>query len=288
MDFVTATAAVCIVSLALNFKKTTSASAMGLALLGLISFSDFTSQTVRFFVEMENTFGAVARIRDFARMTPKEEDEEKCEDVPDQWPLSGRVDLNCVSAMYNGKTSVLLALLHLLEYTGSIHIDGRELRTIPRNLLRNRITTITQSGVEFGTSVRFNMDPLEFSSRPGNFPTDDTLAGILRRVGLWDHVLRHGGLGAEMRAMKFSVGQKQLFQLARAMLHRQITRSKLVLIDEGTASMDEDTEGRMFHLMREAFAGCTKIIISHREAVLADADLVLSLSDGRGEVYRPQ
>ncbi|KAM3534221.1 hypothetical protein MY4038_002461 [Beauveria bassiana] len=319
MDFVTATAAVCIVSLALNFKKTTSASAMGLALLGLISFSDFTSQTVRFFVEMENTFGAVARIRDFARMTPKEEDEEKCEDVPDQWPLSGRVDLNCVSAMYkadtekphvalenitvtiqpgqtvgligrtgSGKTSVLLALLHLLEYTGSIHIDGRELRTIPRNLLRNRITTITQSGVEFGTSVRFNMDPLEFSSRPGNFPTDDTLAGILRRVGLWDHVLRHGGLGAEMRAMKFSVGQKQLFQLARAMLHRQITRSKLVLIDEGTASMDEDTEGRMFHLMREAFAGCTKIIISHREAVLADADLVLSLSDGRGEVYRPQ
>ncbi|KAH8715994.1 ABC transporter atnG [Beauveria bassiana] len=319
MDFVTATAAVCIVSLALNFKKTTSASAMGLALLGLISFSDFTSQTVRFFVEMENTFGAVARIRDFARMTPKEEDEEKCEDVPDQWPLSGRVDLDCVSAMYkadtekphvalenitvtiqpgqtvglvgrtgSGKTSLMLALLHLLEYTGSIHIDGRELRTIPRNLLRNRITTITQSGVEFGASVRFNMDPLEFSSRPGNFPTDDTLAGILRRVGLWDHVLRHGGLGAEMRAMKFSVGQKQLFQLARAMLHRQITRSKLVLIDEGTASMDEDTEGRMFHLMREAFAGCTKIIISHREAVLADADLVLSLDDGRGEVYRPQ
>ncbi|KAM3453841.1 hypothetical protein MY3296_003502, partial [Beauveria thailandica] len=286
MDFVTATAAVCIVSLALNFKKTTSASAMGLALLGLISFSDFTSQTVRFFVEMENTFGAVARIRDFARMTPKEEDEEKCEDVPDQWPLSGRVDLNGVSAMYkagtekphvalenitvaiqpgqtvgligrtgSGKTSLLLALLHLLEYTGSIQIDGRELRTIPRNLLRNRITTITQSGVEFGASVRFNMDPLEFSSRPGNFPTDDTLAGILRRVGLWDHVVRHGGLGAEMRAMKFSVGQKQLFQLARAMLHRQITRSRLVLIDEGTASMDEDTEGRMFHLMREAFAG---------------------------------
>ncbi|KAM3519750.1 hypothetical protein NHJ13051_007282 [Beauveria bassiana] len=104
MDFVTATAAVCIVSLALNFKKTTSASAMGLALLGLISFSDFTSQTVRFFVEMENTFGAVARIRDFARMTPKEEDEEKCEDVPDQWPLSGRVDLKCVSAMYKYDT----------------------------------------------------------------------------------------------------------------------------------------------------------------------------------------
>ncbi|KAJ3498540.1 hypothetical protein NLG97_g1033 [Lecanicillium saksenae] len=307
MDFATATAAVSVVSLALNFKKSTSATAMGLALLGLISFSDFTSQTIRFFVNMENTFGAVSRIRDFAKHTPIELDED-CEDVPGQWPVSGKLDLRSVSAVYNvgvrahtekphialenvtmsiepgqtvglvgrtgsGKTSVLLALLHLLEYTGSIYIDGRELRTVPRELLRNRITTITQSGVQLRASVRFNMDPLEFGSRPGNYPNDDTLAGILRRVGLWDHILRHGGLDAEMRAMKFSVGQAQLFQLARAILHRQITRSKLVLIDEGTASLDAETETRMLNLMREAFAGCTKMVISHRDTVLTDADV---------------
>lgn len=100
MDLITAAAAVCVVSLAVNFKKSTSATAMGLALLGLISFSDFTSQTIRFFVAMENTFGAVSRIRDFARMTPKENDDGVEEDFPDQWPLSGRLDLNCVSAMY--------------------------------------------------------------------------------------------------------------------------------------------------------------------------------------------
>lgn len=100
MDFVTAAAAVCVVSLALNFKKSTSDTAMGLALLGLISFSDFTSQTIRFFVHMENTFGAVARIRDFARTTPVEADSEDSDDVPDQWPLAGRLDLNCVSAVY--------------------------------------------------------------------------------------------------------------------------------------------------------------------------------------------
>lgn len=175
-----------------------------------------------------------------------------------------------------------------MEYTGSIYIDGRELRSIPRNLLRNRITTITQGGIQLRASVRFNLDPLEFSSRPGNFPSNDTLAGILRRVGLWDHVLRHGGLDVDMRAMKFSVGQKQLFQLARAILHRQVTRSKLVLIDEGTASMDEETETRMFTVIREAFAGCTKMIISHRDSVLAGADLVLSLDDGKGELYQPQ
>ncbi|KAJ6781210.1 hypothetical protein PWT90_10566 [Aphanocladium album] len=319
MDLTTAGAAILVVSLALNFQRSTSASAMGLSLLSLISFSDFTGLSIQFFVKTENTLGAVARIREFARTTPREIDDDTCEAVPEQWPLSGRVDLHCVSAVYNpesekphialeninlaiepgdtvglvgrtgsGKTSVLLTLLHLLEYTGSIYIDGRELRTVPRDLLRTRITTITQGGVAIKASVRFNMDPFEFTSRPGNYPTDDTLAGILRRVGLWDHVVRHGGLNADMKDMKFSVGQKQLFQLARAILHKQITRSNIVLMDEGTASMDAETEQRVYSLMNEAFAGCTKIIISHREAVLAHANLVLNLADGRGDVQRPQ
>lgn len=181
---------------------------------------------------------------------------------------------------------MLLALLHLLEYTGNIYIDGLELRSIPRNQLRTRITTITQAGILLKASVRFNIDPFEFTSRPGDFPTDEMLAGILRRVGLWEHVVRHGGLDALVGAMKFSVGQRQLFQLARAILHRQVTRSNLILVDEGTASMDEETERRIYTLMMEVFAGCTKLIISHRQAALAHADLVLSLNDGRGQVYR--
>ena len=91
-----------------------------------------------------------------------------------------------------------------------------------------------------------------------------------------------------MKSMKFSIGQRQLFQLARAILHKQITRSNLVLIDEGTASLDEDTEAQMYDVIREVFADCTKVIISHRDALLSRVDVVLSLSNGRGDVYRPQ
>lgn len=74
---------------------------MGLALLNLVSFSEFTSNSIRWFVAMENQFGAVARIRDFKRQTPTEKDGDGCcEDVPAQWPESGSIELNCVSAVY--------------------------------------------------------------------------------------------------------------------------------------------------------------------------------------------
>lgn len=99
MDFTTAGSAVCVVSLALNFKSSTSASAMGLALLTLISFSDFTGSSVRWFVQMENMFGAVARIREFAQSTPRESDD-GASDVPKRWPVSGKVEFDGVSASY--------------------------------------------------------------------------------------------------------------------------------------------------------------------------------------------
>lgn len=176
---------------------------------------------------------------------------------------------------------MLLALLRLLEYTGNIYIDGRELRTIPRNELRARITTITQAGLAIKSSVRFNMNPFVGTEVAS---ADEQMTDILQRVGLWEHIEARGGLDAAMSTMKFSVGERQLFQLARAILHKDNTGSSLFLMDEGTSSIDEATEQRIYSLIKEYFAGCTKIIISHREAVLADTDVVLHMSDGRGEV----
>lgn len=179
---------------------------------------------------------------------------------------------------------MLLVLLRLLEYTGNIYIDGRELRTIPRDELRNRITTITQAGIALKASVRFNMNP--FSDSEDDSSADDQMIVILRRVGLWEHIEKRGGLDAGMGTMKFSVGERQLFQMARAILHKDNTGSNLFLMDEGTSSIDEVTEKRIYSLIKESFAGCTKIIISHREGVLADTDVVLHMSDGKGEVSR--
>ncbi len=100
LELITAVAAVSVVSIALNFRNSTSATAMGLALLNLVSFSEFTGGSIRWFIDMENQFGAVARIRDFKRQTPTEKDGDGCEDVPAQWPESGSINFNCVSAVY--------------------------------------------------------------------------------------------------------------------------------------------------------------------------------------------
>lgn len=164
---------------------------------------------------------------------------------------------------------------------------------MPRDRLRRSITTITQSGLELNGSVRFNLNPFGFSTRTTTttglasaYPTDDDLTETLRQVGLWPRVEEVGGLDSPMTELKLSHGQRQLFQLARAMVHRAATGATLLLMDEGTASMDDETERRVEELLSEAFAGCTKVIISHRPALLARADVVVRLDHGKAEVTR--
>lgn len=143
-----------------------------------------------------------------------------------------------------------------------------------------RITTITQGGLELNGSVRLNLDPFRFSSRPRNvsFPSDDGLSDIFRQVGLWSQIEEVGGLDASMAKLKLSSGQKQLFQIARAILHKRMMESKILLIDEGTSSMDADTEEVVTQLITTAFADCTKVFVGHRRALLANANVVLHLS----------
>lgn len=191
-------------------------------------------------------------------------------------------------SVYSGKSSLLLTLLHLTEYSGNISIDGRDVKTVPRDLLRERITTITQAGLELKGSVRLNLDPFGFGLRaPSDSPpTDEDLIDILSRTGLWNLVEDAGGLDTPMSKLKLSQGQKQLFHLSRAMLHHQVTGSKILLMDEGTASMDEETEARVMELMATYFTHCTKIIISHRQALLDGANVVLRMDQGRVEITK--
>lgn len=178
-------------------------------------------------------------------------------------------------------------MLRMLEFTGSISIDDREIRTVPHDVLRTRITTITQTGLQLKGSIRFNMDPFNPALRPSAFLlTDEMLIGILRRVGLWDIIQRHGGLDSDMITLSLSYGQKQLFQLARAILHKQTMRTKIVLIDEGTSGMDPRTDRRMQQVIEEVFSDCTTLVVSHRPSMFNDADFIVSLSNGQASVFK--
>jgi ABC-type multidrug transport system fused ATPase/permease subunit len=176
----------------------------------------------------------------------------------------------------------LLALLHLLEHTGSIEIDGINISNITRQQLRSRITVLSQDPVELPGSVRHNLDPWSSNagcpaSAPGN---DDILLDVLSRVGLWDKVSANGGLGKDLSTMGFSHGQLQLFCLARAMLHQRSTKGKIVLVDEATSSVDDETDRHMQSLMKEAFDGCTVVTVAHRLNTVQGAGRLLHMEDG--------
>ncbi len=174
----------------------------------------------------------------------------------------------------------MLTLLGLLEYTGTIEVDGVDISSLPKHLLRSRITTISQDAVLLAGSVRDNLVP--YDGQPEDARMDDTLLlRTLERVGLSETVSSKGGLDASLSDMSLSEGQMQFLSLARAILHNCWTGGKLVLMDEPTSNMDFDTDARIQTLVREAFFGCTIIMISHRPDTIADADVHFEVADGK-------
>lgn len=306
LDFTTFTAAVVLIAISLTFPQSTSDSAIGLALLNLISFSATASLFISLWVRLETSLGGLARIKEFCEDTPQEEDRTDTPGLPENWPSSGKIDFNCVTASYrapsgelrrglnnttvtiqhgqkvsiigrtgSGKSSLLLALLHLIEFSGSISIDGREIKTVPRHILRSRITTLTQDGVELKGSIRLNMFPFD-----APMPADDHLIGALESVGMWAHISKHGGLDADIVKTRLSHGQKQLLFIARAILHQQVMDTKIVLVDEATSSLDVEMDEEIQAIMDESFADCTVVHISHRRDSFDNIDLSIELSSG--------
>lgn len=99
MDLTSAVCAVSMVAIALRFKSSATPASIGLALLSLITFSETAALFIRFYVNMEMAFGAVARIRGFTQSTPVETDEDGSE-VPEDWPRTGSLEMNGVTAVY--------------------------------------------------------------------------------------------------------------------------------------------------------------------------------------------
>lgn len=306
LDFTTFVAAVALISIALVYPHSSEDSAIGLALLNLISFSATASLFITLWVRLETSLGGLARIKEFCEETPQEEGPEEKPAVPEEWPATGKIDFNCVTASYrgptgdlrralnntsvsikhgqkvsimgrtgSGKTSMMLAILHMIEFSGGISIDNREIKTIPRSVLRSRITTLTQDGVLLRGPVRFNMFPFD-----APVPEDDHLIGALESVGLWRYIEKRGGLDADIVQVRLTPGQRQLFFIARAILHQQVMDTKVVLVDEATSSLDAAADADIQELMDEAFADCTVVHIAHRRETFDNVDLSIELSAG--------
>ncbi|KAK5996562.1 ABC multidrug transporter B [Cladobotryum mycophilum] len=301
--------AVVLVAFALNFRSTTSQSAIGLALVNIVTFSETLTALINGWIELETSLGAVARLRSFVEKTPVEEGPSDGQKLPlaQNWPHQGKIEFRSVSAKYNvtdeaaqlvlndltvtiqpgqkvgiigrtgsGKSSFLLTVLHMLDYSGVVSIDDIDISQIPRQQLRSCITTLPQDPIELPGSIRNNLVPFG-----GATISEEAMTGALDHVGLLTHISTRGGLDAELASMGLSQGQKQLLCLARAVLHNASSGSRVVLIDEATSNMDNETDAKMQAVMSKAFAGCTVLVVAHRLETIQDADVVLELDAGR-------
>jgi ABC-type multidrug transport system fused ATPase/permease subunit len=283
---------------------------VGLAIVYAMEFSNLLKFGARQGAELEQKFNSVDRTLDYIENIPFEAEWQspKDKDLPAEWPAIGDLFFREVTMRYrpglepalknisfkvnggekvgvcgrtgSGKSSIIVALLRLTESEGRIEVDGVNLQELGLHVVRQRISMIPQDPMLFLASLRGNVDPL------GVAESDDQLLKALDLVRLGGEVQKLGGLDYMVQegGSNFSVGQRQLLCLARAVLRR----SRLVLLDEATANVDHQTDETIQATIRQEFASSTVLTIAHRLNTILDNDRILVLQDGRvGEFGKP-
>ncbi|XP_035860385.1 multidrug resistance-associated protein 4-like isoform X3 [Sander lucioperca] len=278
--------------------------AVGLALSYSMTLTGMFQWGVRQSAEIENMMTSVERVVEYAELeseAPWETDKQP----PHDWPKAGSITFDRVNFSYSaserlvlknltvvftsrekvgivgrtgaGKSSLISALFRLAEPEGRIMIDGFLTSEIGLHTLRQKMSIIPQDPVLFTGTMRKNLDPFRQH-------TDEDLWNALQEVQMKAVV---EDLPNKLETMltesgsNFSMGQRQLVCLARAILRK----NRILIIDEATANVDPRTDSLIQQTIRDKFQECTVLTIAHRLNTIIDCDRILVLDAGRIQEY---
>ncbi|KAF7942729.1 uncharacterized protein EAE97_006183 [Botrytis byssoidea] len=295
LNLVVAGLAVLMVGVAVGLRHKTSAGGIGVAFLNLTSL------------------GAIARIEAFEQETPVEQEVASPTDVPITWPTSGQLSFENVWTSYNldlekpswslraitfkinpgekiaicgrsgsGKSTLLLSVLALIETTkGAIYLDGIDISKVQRYVLRSKLHVTSQDAFTDGEIIRDVLDPAGKLS-------DEAINNALHDCALLDKINASGSLSANICDVSLSVGETQLFVLARTVLGiEDSNKGGVVLLDEATSSIDVATERKIMNVVAKRLQGKTVISVLHRLEAAVEFDKILVLEKGEVAHFGP-
>ncbi|KAI0205035.1 putative ATP-binding cassette transporter [Astrocystis sublimbata] len=308
LSLVVAGLSIVVVGVAVATRHSTSGGAIGVAFLNLVTLGSGLTNLISSWTSLEISLGAIARIESFEKNTPSENQVLSPVEVSPTWPERGDLKIENLYASYatsdsseepvwclkdvclhvkagekiaicgrsgSGKSTLLLALLALINcLEGRILLDGVDISRVPQSLLRSRFHVISQDALTQGESVREALDPA------GKF-SDMTIEDVLRECAIMDSIISAGGLSSELSSANFSVGEAQLFVLARTILQAGGQPGGIVLLDEATSSIDVATEKMIMKLVGNRLQGKTVISVLHRLETAMEFDRIVVLENGR-------
>ncbi|ORX66711.1 P-loop containing nucleoside triphosphate hydrolase protein [Linderina pennispora] len=241
---------------------------------------------------LDNHLPSLARYYTYQELPREELGRSTGASLPEIWPSEGTIEFQDYSMRYRkdldlvlnqvtfavrrqekigivgrtgaGKSSLTHALMRMVTpASGSVYIDGVDISSINLSALRSSISIIPQDPALFNGTIRENMDPLHetiVNTPTELYRTDDQNSGPwVEGTGL-DKWVEDGG-------KNFSIGQRQLVSLCRALLWKR----KILVLDEATAN----------RVIREEFRDCTILTIAHRLRTVMDSDRILVMDQGR-------